>query len=176
MESLVETLLALARGQSGKLLAHVEPIQLSAILRGPSIFERGPSPREFNLTLDIPETQIVTTDRLMLRRILENLICNAFDYTPAAGTQIRCTAHTDNGLCDLTIGNTNSGTLTQADLSRLFETFWRKEAARSGDMHAGLGLSLVAEYARHLGILTTTRLPSADWFEITLTIPTETGS
>jgi signal transduction histidine kinase len=37
------------------------------------------------------------------------------------------------------------------DVPHLFERFWRKDAARSGGEHAGLGLSLARAFANSLG-------------------------
>ncbi|HKB57827.1 MAG TPA: ATP-binding protein, partial [Lacunisphaera sp.] len=37
------------------------------------------------------------------------------------------------------------------DAARLFDPFWRKEAARSGGQHVGLGLSLARTFAVAMG-------------------------
>ncbi len=117
MELLVETLLALAPQANPRNFARRSKQSNCPRLRQAIESSRGRSQRELKLTMDVSEDEIVTTDRLILRTIIENLICNAFDYTPA-GEQIRCMAHTLNGHCDLTIFNNNYG-LTHADLVNL---------------------------------------------------------
>jgi signal transduction histidine kinase len=169
MSMLVETLLALARGQSGRIRPRSENVELSPLIGQAVEVCRARAPRELSLTLSVADDQIVATDRVMFGRIVENLVANAFDYTPAGG-RIRCSASRSNGHCDLIIANSNA-TLEESDLTRIFDPFWRKDAARTGDGHAGLGLSLVAEYARQLNISISPRLTAPDWFEMTLTIP-----
>ena len=51
---------------------------------------------------------------------------------------------------EVIIANSNAG-LTAGDLTHVFEPFWRKDAARSDGRHGGLGLSLVAAFARLIG-------------------------
>ena len=41
--------------------------------------------------------------------------------------------------------------LTPADTARLFERFWRKDASRTGGVHAGIGLSLARALAQATG-------------------------
>jgi signal transduction histidine kinase len=50
----------------------------------------------------------------------------------------------------VSIANSNAG-LSRQDLAHVFEPFWRKDAARSDGRHGGLGLSLVAAFARLIG-------------------------
>jgi len=174
MASLVETLLAMARGHSGQLRPHCEPVELSALLTEVIDVHRDKSNRELNISFLVPDDLAVVTDREMLRRIIDNVLSNAFEYAPEGG-RIRCEARIQSRRCELAIGSSNDS-LTPTDLPRLCEPFWRKDAARSGDAHSGLGLSLVAEYAKQLGIAVTPRLASADWFEMILTIPSPTAA
>ena len=44
-----------------------------------------------------------------------------------------------------------AGNLEAEDVAQLFDPFWRKEAARSGGQHVGLGLSLALTFARAMG-------------------------
>ena len=60
-------------------------------------------------------------------------------------------------------------------MSRLFDRFWRKDAARSGSAHCGLGLSLVSVYAAAMGAKVTAGLPGAGMFEIAVKFPDGDG-
>jgi two-component system sensor histidine kinase QseC len=62
-------------------------------------------------------------------------------------------------------------TLASEDVPKIFEPFWRKDAARSDGKHSGLGLSLVAEYARILGLRVTADLPENGVFQIRIEAP-----
>lgn len=105
----------------------------------------------------------------MLQSILTNLFDNAVQYGPA-GTPIRVTgALTADGYL-LTVGNEAPG-LTAADVARMFERFWRGEAARSGGVHMGLGLALVREFAHAMGWEVHARLEPPQTLVFTLRAP-----
>ncbi len=50
--------------------------------------------------------------------------------------------------------------LTDDDVSKLFERFWRRDAARSSSEHSGLGLSLARAFAAALELDLTASLQS----------------
>jgi K+-sensing histidine kinase KdpD len=55
------------------------------------------------------------------------------------------------GEIKLTLSNPTND-LTAADLPSIFEPFWRKDKSRTDSSRSGLGLSIVASYARILGL------------------------
>lgn len=55
-----------------------------------------------------------------------------------------------------------------ADLPRLFERFWRKEAARSGGQHVGLGLAVARTFAEAMGGTLTAKMPRPGWLILSL--------
>ena len=61
--------------------------------------------------------------------------------------------------------------LLPADVPRLFERFWRKEPARSGGLHVGLGLSLARAFAEAMEWTLDARLTSGGILEMTLLAP-----
>jgi two-component system sensor histidine kinase QseC len=54
------------------------------------------------------------------------------------------------------------------DLPRMFDRFWRKDAARSGGEHAGLGLPLVRALCTLLGFSVTAELERGKVLHVTL--------
>ncbi|MEO7091906.1 MAG: ATP-binding protein, partial [Polyangiales bacterium] len=65
----------------------------------------------------------------------------------------------------ITISNTGC-TLRPADVERVFERFWRGDAARSGGTHAGLGLALSKKLVRSLGGTITARVDSGTFVAV----------
>ena len=146
MEVLVTRLLTLARGERGQLAAQVEAVELAPFVAATwQPFAARAAARSLSVQWAIAPGS-VAADPALLRSILANLFDNAVDYTPAGG-EITVAGDAAGGL---RLANP-AGNLTAEDAARLFERFWRKEAARSGGEHAGLGLSLARIFAAAMG-------------------------
>ena len=77
--------------------------------------------------------------------MLQNLLDNAVQYTPAGG-RIIVRARADEGAVVITVSDTGIG-IPQAEQERIFERFYRVDAARSREAGGtGLGLAI----ARHI--------------------------
>jgi signal transduction histidine kinase len=145
----VTTLLTLARCESGR-----QPVSMETVPLGRALAEAWAPLAEKAGRKNLKVTPssldaLVTTDPLMLGSILGNLLANAVEYAPPGGSLFWQIDAADGGLAVL-VSNSND-TLTHDDLDRAFEPFWRKDAARSDGQHGGLGLSLVAAFARLIG-------------------------
>ncbi|HVG92933.1 MAG TPA: HAMP domain-containing sensor histidine kinase, partial [Planctomycetota bacterium] len=143
MEGLVADLLLLARCQGGAEPAERRPVALREAVEtawaGESTRARG---REAPFTLDVPEDLRIEADPGKLAIVLRNLLSNAAVHgTP--GCEVRCVARRRGGRVRLEISN-EAEPLSAQDLSRLTDPFWRKDAARASDAHAGLGLAIAA--------------------------------
>ena len=150
MESLALRLLDLARTEDTSrvfqtqtvVLAEAvaeawEPCSARAAQRGIAL--------ESSLALDLA----VRTDPALLGIVLTNLCANAAEHaTPGAPLRVSGTA--TNGTIAVQFQN-RASELTAADVPHLCERFWRKDAARTGGGHHGLGLALAAEFAGLLG-------------------------
>lgn len=88
-----------------------------------------------------------TLPKIELDRILSNLIENAFSYGDAP-LEIRTEAR--NGRYRLSVRDHGPGMPTE-DFDRALRPFVRLDAARSGDAHCGLGLTIVRRLARRYG-------------------------
>jgi two-component system sensor histidine kinase QseC len=150
MESIVERMLALARSEGGRLKLVCETVELSSFVEtvwrsfGPRAGER-----RLGVTFDLQPATVVT-DPVLLRSILANLLDNAVDYTPAGGKIVLACGPIAGSGVRVTVTNATEN-LASDDVERLFERFWRKEAARSSAAHVGLGLALVRAFAGALG-------------------------
>lgn len=91
-----------------------------------------------NLQQPIPD---IAADRRRLAEVLQNLLDNAMQYTPAGG-QITVSASADGAEVTFTVSDTGIG-IPRADQSRIFERFYRVDVARSREVGGtGLGLSI----------------------------------
>jgi two-component system, OmpR family, phosphate regulon sensor histidine kinase PhoR len=87
----------------------------------------------------------IAADRRRLAEVLQNLLDNAIQYTSAGG-QIMLSASADAGEVKFTVSDTGIG-IPKADQPRIFERFYRVDAARSREVGGtGLGLAI----AKHL--------------------------
>ena len=142
MEALVTRLLTLARGERGQLAAQCTPVELAPLTAAVwQPFALRAAERALTVEISVAPGR-VPADPVLLRSILANLFDNAVDYSPPGGT-ISVTTGAAGGL---RVANPAAG-LGADDLPRLFDRFWRKEAARSGGEHAGLGLNLARTFA-----------------------------
>ena len=171
MESVVAALLDIARCESGIRRAHAETIDLSELVREAwRPHDALAATRGLNVCWDLSPAVAVRSDRTMLLSMFGNLLCNAVTYTPHGGA-IGCHVKRDANGAELTISNT-CDSLDRDDLAHLFQPFWRKDAARSGGIHAGLGLALVSAYAAVLGIQVRVDLnPAGNVFRVEVQVP-----
>jgi two-component system, OmpR family, heavy metal sensor histidine kinase CusS len=147
METIVTGLLALARCEAGQLPVHLEPVSLLPMIEEvfrPLADKAGA--RQILSSVHVAADACWLTDATLLRAILNNLVSNAVQYCTNGGT-IRLSVEGDQ----LSISNATDD-LTADDLPHLFERFWRKDAARSSNLHSGLGLALAKAYAAMLGL------------------------
>ncbi|MCB1055202.1 MAG: two-component sensor histidine kinase, partial [Acidobacteria bacterium] len=93
---------------------------------------------------------VVESDRGKLELILTNLVSNAVAYSPP-GAVVETRIGRSDGEVVVAIANP-APDLEDADLPHLFERFWRKDQARTGGQHVGLGLTLVKSSADLLGL------------------------
>ncbi len=96
-----------------------------------------------------PDLQ-VRADEEGTRQILNNLINNAVNYTPAGGT-VTVAWHPDGATAVIEVRDTGIG-IAGEHLPRLFERFYRVDKARSRELGGtGLGLSIVKHLAQSFG-------------------------
>lgn len=140
---LIESLLRLARGDSGADRAVLLPMQLQRFLSEcESDWKPTLEQAELNLMLDVPSEQIfVSADERSLRRLMIVLLDNARKYTPPHG-HIRIFAEADHDTVLVGVADDGDG-MHPDELPHIFERFYRVDKARQrAQGGAGLGLSL----------------------------------
>jgi len=149
---LVESLLKLSRADAAEFNLNVQPLNIRDTLS--IALERHAEDikaKKLNINLSVPpEAQIVSADREKLQIILSNFIHNACQYSPTEGDiRIWCERHNS----DFRLNMTNlSETIVSADLSLIFERFYRTEKSRSRNSGgAGIGLAIVKKLVQAHG-------------------------
>jgi len=100
---------------------------------------------ELKVQWDIdPSLPSLTTDAPKLEEILQNLIVNAFKYTPAGEIQIRITNHSESKSIEFVVEDTGLG-ISPENLPKIFEGFHQIDATTSSQ-GVGLGLTIVKKY------------------------------
>jgi two-component system, OmpR family, phosphate regulon sensor histidine kinase PhoR len=100
------------------------------------------------LSADVPDGLELPLRPRMLRVVLENLVTNAIRYA-GPGTRCRVSAERRDGAVVLTVADDGQG-VSEEDLPRLFERFYRADRARSS-RGTGLGLSIVKHVVTSAG-------------------------
>jgi len=100
------------------------------------------------LRVDVPDGLEVPLRPRMLRVVLENLVTNAIRYA-GPGARCRVSAERRDGAVVLTVADDGQG-VSDEDLPRLFERFYRADRARSS-RGTGLGLSIVKHVVTSAG-------------------------
>src|SRR5439155_17918701 len=97
---------------------------------------------DLRISVKLPERlPDIAADRRRLAEVLQNLLDNAMQYTPAGG-QIMVSASANGAEMTFTVSDTGIG-IPQADQPRIFERFYRVDVARSREVGGtGLGLSI----------------------------------
>lgn len=92
----------------------------------------------------------VRFDAEKVERILDNIVSNSLEHTPAGG-RIRIDVTVETGRIHVEIGNTGPP-FSGKDLEHMFEKFYRGEEARGGKgSHSGLGLYIVRQLTEMMG-------------------------
>ncbi|MEZ5935593.1 MAG: histidine kinase dimerization/phospho-acceptor domain-containing protein [Alphaproteobacteria bacterium] len=167
MERIVVNLLALANGETCDIGKSKETFDLVGMLEEVWASRREGAMKKC-LTFDYtgPERLCIDSACDLWFLILSNLFDNAVFYG-LDDSEIACTIDCEEQRLILRLTNAQHD-LVQQDLAHLFDRFWRKDPARAGGQHAGLGLTLVKAYADQLGLKVEARLAEPDIFEISL--------
>lgn len=167
MEKTVTHLLALARYESGLEIVRHSNVRLLPLVEQawrPQV--RAAAAKGIVLAPDVPAETKIRSDADKLQLMVANLLSNAVQYSPD-GSTIRCRARCRNGDWSLAVINPAEH-LQPEDIPLLFDRFWRKEEARTGGEHSGLGLSLVRAFGDLLGIDVRARLDARHHLHIEL--------
>ena len=155
MNYLVEQLLFLARGDSGKTSLNREPVQTGELMR--EIYEESLMIDE-NHRYRLPEggeSTEVTVDSGLMKQAVRILIDNAAKYTPEGEEIILSYGKNEKGRAYLQVQDLGQG-MKEDEIPHIFERFFRSDEVRA-NAGTGLGLSIakwiVDKHGGHFEVL-----------------------
>ncbi|NLO84835.1 MAG: HAMP domain-containing histidine kinase [Clostridiales bacterium] len=143
LEIMVQELLTISQMEAPDYACTREPFDLVSLLRHSleaqeDLFIE----KSMRLTCHLPESELYEGDPQLFKRVLDNLIVNALTYSPHGNDIVISLAQDDLGI-QFSIENTGVH-MTDADLQRVFEAFYRTEQSRNRQTGgSGLGLYIV---------------------------------
>jgi two-component system, OmpR family, sensor kinase len=146
LSRLVEDLLTLARGDTGRIELRCEPVDLNDLCRQMSEYIAPlADQRQQSLIYEPPrgaETApvMISADILRIKQLLLNLLDNAIKYTQPRG-KVTLGLKTEEKVAIITVADTGRG-IPPEDLPHIFERFFRRSAKTADRTAAGFGLGL----------------------------------
>ena len=139
MNRLVEQLLFLARGDSGRTKLSFEPFSLSDMVH--EVYDESvmiDSTHHWELISAEPIT--INGDQAMLKQATRILVDNALKYTPKGNTIKLKASYDEKNIPTITVQDSGIG-ISGQDMSHIFDRFYRSDPAR-GRQQGGTGLGL----------------------------------
>lgn len=177
MAKLVQTLFLFSKLDLGQIPFHWETVDIRAYVvdyvgeQGPLYESQGLSVR-FTSAVDKAEARL---DRSQFQRVLENILSNSLKYKDQDRGQVDVSLKDDGGQGWLLTFADDGRGVDDADLTKIFESFYRSDKARSNVAKgSGLGLAVVQQivlamggtiWARHTepkGLTICIRLPKGE--------------
>jgi Na+/proline symporter/signal transduction histidine kinase len=169
IEEILGALLDISRLDAGAMTPSISSFKIGDLMRSLEI-EFAPIARAKALKLTfVPCSLPVESDRLMLRRLLQNLISNAIKYTPRGRVLVGCRRRGQSvqiGVYDTGVG------IPIVKRSEIFKEFHRLEQGARIARGLGLGLSIVERLARVLnhGIALDSNAGGGSFFSVTVPV------
>jgi len=170
LENLINEFFEITRFNLSHITLQYSKIDITRLLEQ-LVFEFRPILKEKNLTcnLQTPENMMLRCDADKIQRVFDNLLHNAVVYS-FPDTEIHITAEMKQENIVICFQNRGS-TIPKEKLSRIFEQFYRLDAARSSDGGAGLGLAIAKQIiTAHNGSISAESADETIKFMVTLPI------
>lgn len=150
LQRMVVDMLFLARADRGMIELKLETVDLrSEIGSLAEYFEAAATEKAQRLV--ISGQGAIRADRLLVRRVVSNLLSNAVRYSPRGATVEVAIASDAAARCSVTVSNPGEA-IPPEELRRLFARFARRDVSRGRATEgAGLGLAIVDSIMKLLG-------------------------
>jgi PAS domain S-box-containing protein len=151
LSALTNDLSVLSRADRGKLAMSVQKFSLAELLQELST-SYTPKASAKNIKLNFvlePEVTEISSSRLYINEILQNMITNALNYTVNGTVNVTISKVADG--VGFSVSDTGIG-ISQADQSKLFSKFFRSEDSRVKSLNGtGLGLYICHKLIELMG-------------------------
>jgi signal transduction histidine kinase len=172
LSRLIEDLRTLALSETGALTLEKEPTDMGELTREViSSFRDEALAHQVGVSADArADLPPIVIDAVRIRQVLNNLLSNALQHTPAGGSIETRVVVTDQGEVLVQVHDTGSG-MTQEELLRAFERFQKGPQSRG----SGLGLTIARNLVlAHGGEMRATSQPGSGT-TISFTLPCDAG-
>lgn len=146
MSRLIGQLLHITRLEQGTQKTCMERGDLAALAEAVCEQQKMIAPEGVVLTCDAPENVEARMDVILMTRLLNNLISNAFRYGSDGG-HVRVTVRRTGSCAVLSVSDDGAG-IPPDQQEKIWQRFYQVDAARSGGEGTGLGLYMVRQIAR----------------------------
>ncbi|MEV6482696.1 HAMP domain-containing sensor histidine kinase [Streptomyces sp. NPDC051576] len=157
LQRVVDDLQDLAEADAGQLRLHPEPVSPRDLLDHVVAVHRSSAEAAgVALTARTEGDPPLSADPVRLRQAVGNLVSNAVRHTPSGGS-VTLTCRREGDEVVIEVADTGSG-ISDEDLPRVFDRFWRAEKSRSRRTGgSGLGLAIVRQLTEaHGGTVSVT--------------------
>lgn len=169
IEEILGALLDISRLDAGAMTPSITSFRMSDLMRSLEVeFTPIAQAKKLELTF-VPCSLAVSSDRVLLRRLLQNLISNAIKYTPKGRVLVGCQRKGESlriGIYDTGLG------IPMLKRVEIFKEFHRLDQGARIARGLGLGLSIVERLARVLnhGIAVDSNRSGGSCFSVTMPI------
>jgi two-component system sensor histidine kinase SenX3 len=151
LSELVQEIINLSRLQDDDPLKRAQPFSIGETIKEAIDQSRlNAEARKVEIFYNNNGSAIVNGDRDQVKMAIHNLVENAINYSPDA-TRVAIGVKEVDGICEISVSDQGIG-IPEKDLERIFERFYRVDAARSRITGGtGLGLSIVKHVVTNHG-------------------------
>jgi len=151
LSELVQEIINLSRLQDDDPLKRAQPFAIGETIKEAIDQSRlNAEARKVEIVYNNNDSAIVNGDRDQVTMAIHNLVENAINYSPDA-TRVAIGVNEVDGICEIAVSDQGIG-IPEKDLERIFERFYRVDAARSRITGGtGLGLSIVKHVVTNHG-------------------------
>lgn len=154
MAKLVQTLFLFSKLDLGQIAFEWETVDIKAYVAD-YVGEQGPLYEQQGLAVAFTSSldeAVVRLDRVQFQRVLENILSNSLKYKDQDKGEVAVSLEADGDRGYLLTFADNGRGVDEADLTNIFESFYRTDKARSDTAKgSGLGLSVVQQIVRAMG-------------------------
>jgi len=145
---MINDLLTISRFDANRIALDIATVEIDEIMeQARALVEQINRDKHLDVRWDIDvNIPPLVTDSLKLEEILQNLIGNAFKFTPNGHVEVRVSHRPEQDRVEFSVADTGIG-IAAEDRERIFNAFEQLKDAHTGHFNGvGLGLNIVRRY------------------------------